>query len=348
MSSPRHILLIRLSSVGDVILATPVVAGLRHRYPQAKITWLVDTGYLDLLRENPHIDRVLEFDRTGRHRGLSGIRRLAQDLSPVDLLIDLQHKARSVLLATFLRPTRKKSMVKRQGLGLLRAMWGSDEILRAPHQVERYLAVLGSENGAGQEQQRPLLRVAEADRRYAQDLVGKPTAPLVGILPGAGQPLKRWPGKQVVSLIDSCQQHGWQVALLGGAQEKSLLSELASQVAVEPLLVNSQARLGQLAAILACCQAVVSPDSGPAHMAAAMGVPVLTLFGPTSPDRWSPRGLTSRVIRQELACSPCSNHGRGSCRLGSHECLQSLGAAQVFQALTELLDGALRIQAGAR
>jgi len=341
LSSPRHILLIRLSSVGDVVLATPAAAWLRKRYPQAKITWLVDSGYLDLLRENPHIDRVLEFDRAGRHRGLIGIRRLARELAPVDLLVDLQHKARSVLLARFLQPTRKQTLTKRRGLGLLRAIWGGDEVLRATHQVERYLRVLASENGAGQEQQVPLLRVAEADRRYAADLLAKRkrTAALVGILPGAGQSLKRWPIQQVVALADRCQRHGWQVALLGGEQEKNLLSELLRQLSAEPLLVNYQASLGQLTAILACCQAVVSPDSGPAHMAAALGVPVLTLFGPTAADRWSPRGSNCRVIRKELACSPCSNHGRGSCRLGSHECLQTLDAAQVFDALTEVLAG---------
>jgi len=333
MNDPGHILLVRLSSVGDIILATPVAARLRLRYPRARITWLVDAGYLDLVRGNPHIDQAVEFDYTGEHRGPGGVRKLAEQLKPVDLLVDLQHKVRSLMLSACLHPSERRVLVKRRGFGIIKALIGQDAILGAPHQIDRYLQVLGDEMTG--EAPEPVLIASEEEQEAARSNLGGDD--FIGIVAGARHPTKTWPVRHTAALADRCHQAGYRVALLGGQEDGSLTRAVVNSMKTGPGHVRTSGSLGQLAGVLSCCRAVVSPDSGPAHMAGALGVPVVAVFGPTSPERWAPRGPRVKVVRRELACSPCSNHGGASCPVDTFECMNELGPEEVFKALADLL-----------
>jgi ADP-heptose:LPS heptosyltransferase len=95
--------------------------------------------------------------------------------------------------------------------------------------------------------------------------------------------------------------------------------------------------LPALAVLVARCQLVISNDSGPVHLAQAVGVPVVDVFGPTSPERWAPRGPQARAVSLRLACSPCTNHGGEHCPLGHHDCLRHLDAETVLRAARELV-----------
>jgi len=335
MSDPGHILLVRLSSVGDIILATPTAALLRLRYPRARITWLVDAGYLDLVRGNPHIDAAVEYDYTGEHRGPGGVRRLADRLKPVDLLVDIQHKVRSLMLSAILHPAERRVLVKRRGFGIIKALIGQDAILGAPHQVERYLQVLGDEMTG--DAPAPVLLASEEEQEAAKASLGGEN--FIGIVAGARHPTKTWPVRHVAALADRCRDEGYRVALLGGQEDGSLTGAVANSMQAEPDYIYTGGSLGRLAGVLSCCRAVVSPDSGPAHMAGALGVPVVAVFGPTSPGRWAPRGPRVKVVRRGLACSPCSNHGGASCPVDTYECMNELGPEEVWEELKDLLTG---------
>jgi len=334
----EHILLVRLSSLGDIILASPVASALRTARPAARITWLVDSGYRELVENDPNVDEVLEFDYTGAHRGPAGIRRLAEELAPVELMIDLQHKVRTSLLGAYLRPREKKTLVKRRGFGVLRALIGKDAIMRAPHQVWRYLAVIDAAD-TDSPPPRPVLYL---DRRLrtealAETQLDEGRGPLIGLFPGARHELKRWPPVHLAALADRCVAEGMRIAVLGGPGDEGLVHSTLECMKTEPLLVSTAGSLQHLGALISACDAVVSPDSGPAHMAAGLGVAVITLFGPTSPERWAPVGQRARVVQQGLPCSPCSNHGSGSCSEGTHECMASLSPERVWQELDEVL-----------
>jgi lipopolysaccharide heptosyltransferase II len=331
MNDPDHILLVRLSSVGDIILATPAAALLRLRYPRARITWLVDAGYLDLVRQNPHIDEAVEFDYTGSHRGPVGVRRLADQLKPVDLLVDLQHKVRSLMLSAYLRPAQRRVLVKRRGFGIIKALIGQDAILGAPHQVERYLQVLQVTGDAPA----PVLIASEEEQEAAKSSLDGDD--FIGIVTGARHPTKTWPVRHTAALADRCHEAGYRVALLGGEEDGSLTGAVVNSMKSRPEYVRTGGSLGQLAGVLSRCRVVVSPDSGPAHMAGALGVPVVVVFGPTSPQRWAPQGPRVKVVRRELACAPCSNHGGASCPVDTYECMNKLGPEEVFAGLKGLL-----------
>ncbi len=347
MSHPEHILLVRLSSVGDVLLATPVARALRRRYPQARLSWLVDAGYEPLLAGNPHLDRVVAFDHTGRHRGPAGIGRLAAELGPVSLLVDLQHKLRTAVLAARLRPAERLTLVKRRGWGLVRAMLGRDAVLGAPHQIWRYLTLLeAAPASAGQVPPRPeLVCDPAAGRLVRQRLAGLSRAPRVGLVPAARHATKAWPLAHWRALAERCQRAGWSVVLLGGGGEAALAAAIGRELAPDGWVELAGGDLAALAASLAACDLVISPDSGPAHMAAALGVATLVLFGPTSPARWAPIGPRVEVLRQQLACSPCSNHGGQSCPLGTLACMRQLQPDRVWRAARGMLAAPARTAA---
>jgi heptosyltransferase-2 len=159
----------------------------------------------------------------------------------------------------------------------------------------------------------------------------------VGIVAGARHPTKTWPVRHTAALADRCQREGYRVALLGGQEDGSLAGAVVDSMKTEPAYVRTGGTLGQLAGVLSQCRAVVSPDSGPAHMAGALGVPVVAVFGPTSPDRWAPKGPRVKVVRLDLPCGPCSNHGGASCPVGTLECMKELGPGEVWRELCELL-----------
>jgi heptosyltransferase-2 len=345
MKAPtQHILLIRLSSVGDIVLATPLVPVLRKHYPSARISWLADAGYTDLLRKNPFLDRVIEFDRRGRHWGPRGIARLAAEVGNVDWVIDLQHKIRTRVLVALLRPRCTSVLVKRHGLAALKAILGRDPISTNPHQIFRYLQVIVDSRSlrlSDDHRHIPAPRLW-LDSGVLQETTDRLTAeaaglPLLGIVVGSRHAVKRWPARHVARLAEIAFNAGLRPVMLGGEEDGEAIRMVAPVGGTSQALVMVGGSLMRLAAAIACCAVVVAPDSGPAHMAAALGIPVVTLFGPTAPARWAPPGSRSRVVRLELPCSPCSNHGGASCPIKTHECLEALQPEKVFAEVQSLL-----------
>jgi lipopolysaccharide heptosyltransferase II len=333
MTQVRRILLIRLSSVGDVVLATAVLGGLRRQYPEAHIAWLVDRGYQDLLTRQPVLDQVFVFDAKGRHRGALGRKRLATEMGSVDLLIDLQNKARPLLLGRLLQPQKKIVWVKRRGWDLLRTLFGRGRILSAPHQVQRYLDLLGVA-----EKERSSQPTIFADpKRVAGFLAIKQSRTLVGIVPSARHETKTWPKEHLLVLAQACQEAGHELVFLSGPKDDARVFELGRSLPRKPILALAEGGLDELTALIASCDVVVSPDSGPAHMAAALNVPLVVLFGPTDPLRWAPLGKRVRVLSLNLKCSPCSNYGGPKCPEGSHSCLRQIHPHQVMEAIKEWL-----------
>lgn len=340
MIGKEHIVLVRLSAVGDVVLATPVAARLRQSYPRAEITWLVDPAFRELIAGNPAVDRITVFDHRGKHRGMAGIRRLAKEMGGVDLWVDLQRKLRTVLLASLLKPAERRTLVRRRGMAVLRALVGRDTVLGAPHQVLRNLSVLGLPP-LGEELPcpSPTMALSEPVRAKAEEMIActRHRGPLIGVFCGAAHATKNWPVPHVARFADRCLREGLGVALLGGRREELLVQSIAKAMNTQPTLVHAGGGLAFLAGLLAHCRAVVSPDSGPGHMAAALGVRVVSLFGSTSPQRWAPVGPHCRVVRNQLGCSPCSNHGRARCPLNTMECMWGLDPEKVWEAMTPLL-----------
>jgi heptosyltransferase-2 len=171
--------------------------------------------------------------------------------------------------------------------------------------------------------------VALLSRRHSQTLWG--------IAPATRWATKRWPLARFAELAASAVREGAEILLLGGPADRGVLDEIGRELG--PALIGDTAgcTVAGLAAAIAACNVVISNDSGPAHLAAALGRPLVVLFGPTAPGRWAPTGKAVRVLYENLSCSPCSNHGGDRCPIGTHACLETIPAARVFAAGHQML-----------
>lgn len=340
---PQRILVVRLTALGDVLLATPAVRALREAHPQARIDWLTSAPYADLLEGLPFVDQVLRYD-PARDRGLAGSARLWRSVRGrgYDAVIDLQRKPRTVLLSMTSGAGKKLAAHRRSFPALLAAGLGRDRPLRGPHQSQRALDALrrllpgAAQPGPLQIGLLPLVR-AQAEQEVDK-LLGSARLPLVALAPGSAHATKRWGALRFAEVGRALSGSGHELILVGGAADAPVLDELRAGLGALPAIDARWLQLPALAVLLSRCQLVVSNDSGPVHLAQAVGVPVVSVFGPTSPDRWGPRGEQARAISLQLACSPCTNHGGAICPLGHHACMRDLSAAPVLEAARALLE----------
>lgn len=325
-------LLVRLSSIGDVVLTTPLIRALAECYPQAEIHFLTKAPYVPLLAHHPLLKAV--------HVWPPGPELLRERWEAV---IDLQKNLRTLPLRWRLRYRRFTTFPKenlRKWLMVRGWGWWS---LR--HVVLRYGEALrpwGISPGA----LGPLeVHVpAAVQDRVEEELAAKGwEAEWLAIGLGGTYATKRWPP---VYYREFLRLWGRPVALLGGPSERSLAEELASQ-AVQPVLVAAgRYDLLQTAALIGRAPLLLTHDTGTAHLAAAMGTPVVVLWGNTVPEfgmgPWRVPSLN--VEARGLRCRPCSKLGYATCPHGHHDCMRSLTPAYVL-ARVEAFYGSLPDQA---
>ena len=322
--SPKRILIIRLTALGDVLLATPLLRALRKAFPEAEIDWLVEGHLRPLLIANPHLSRALPDSPWGHER-------LRQQR--YDLIVDLQNKPRTLWLRTRLRPRRVVALRKRSLAGALASLVGRDLPERGPNAVDRNLAI-ASALGVPLQGRELDLSIPPIGSIEAAPLLARTSARPIGLAPGATHATKRWPA--FAELGQRLIRDGRPILLLGGMADAAVLDAVGSALGTGCLGDTRMLSVAGLAAAIAGCSAIVSNDSGPAHIAAAVGTPALVLFGPTSPERWTPPGKLVTSLSLGLACSPCTNHGGELCPLGTHACMKDLAVAQVEQALASI------------
>lgn len=317
----KSILLIRTSALGDVVLATSVVAPLREKYPGARIEWVTDAAYAGLLEGV--VDRVIPFSRkdpTSRAAVLHDVK------GRFELAIDLQNKLWSMRVARAAAPKRLR-FVRRTPLQALGSLLGRDTIFDDVPATELYA------KAAGLEVSGPLqVRVNELATKRAAELI--PEGKWVAVGPGAAWETKRWPAARLGEVAAALSRDGYRIALVGGPMDGALLDTVRAGCKVDADLTTES--LPVLAAALARVNLLIGNDSGLVHVTAAMGRPALALFGPTSVKRWGPRP-PGAALSLSLECSPCTNHGGRACPLGHHDCLQKLEASMVLDKARALL-----------
>ena len=330
----RRILLIRLSSLGDVLLTTPLLNLLRRACPNAEIDVLTKAEYRDLLRSHPAITGLLTFD-SGQplRRTLSLLR-----ANTYDLALDLHCTPRSQLILRTLRARRRltydkrvlrRALLVRLGWNTLRSMTPVPELYTAP------LRRLGLEGNLGP----PTMYLAAdstkaADDRIARGLPGGFRGPLLAVAPGARWPTKRWPVERFAAVAqDLAQERGAAVVVLGGPDEAQLASALCDSLDVPVIHVAGTQPLMHSAALLSRCSLLISNDSGLMHMATALQVPVVAIFGPTVREfGFYPFQARAEVVSEPLPCRPCSTKGSMRCPRGHHACMQDISSARVLAA----------------
>lgn len=328
----RRILLIRLSSLGDVLLMTPLLKLLHRACPRAEIDVLTRFEYRDLLRSHPAITRLLTFesDQPLRHT-LSALR-----VNTYDLALDLHCTLRSQLLLRMLRGRRKLTYNKRVLRRALLVRLGWNTLRNSTPVPELYaepLRRLGLEGNLGPPTMHLDCDSVKAAKDYvASRLPGTFHRPLLAVAPGARWPTKRWPVERFAAVAQAlARETGAAVVVLGGADESELASALRDHLDVPVINVAGILPLMQSAAMLSRCRLLISNDSGLMHMATALRVPVVAIFGPTVEEfGFYPFKARAEVVSETLSCRPCSTKGSMRCPRIHHACMQDVSSTRVL------------------
>jgi heptosyltransferase-2 len=337
----ERILVIRLSSLGDILLTTPLLRVLRGYCPEAQIDFLTKATYQDVLRTNPCVDRLLLLEPQQGLRETLG--RLRQ--TRYDILLDLHRTLRSRLLyhgilaqrkLAYTKHTLRRALFVHLGWNTLQAMTPVPELYMAP------LRCLGMTMSLPPLEMHLTAESQEAMQVYLQQKLPESWRwPLLAVAPGARWSTKRWPVERfavVAQTLAQAQQAA--VVVLGSAEDSQLAQKLCQQLSVPVLNSTGKLSLMHTAALLQQCHLLLSNDSGLMHMAAALRVPVVAIFGPTVQEfGFYPFKASAEVVSAILACRPCSTKGSTSCPRGHHQCMQQVTVAHVLAAASKRWGG---------
>jgi len=332
----RRILIIDLAFIGDVILAGPLTRAVKEKWPQAELCMLTVPLTSSVAGMLPAVDRVLVYDKKGRHRGLGGMWQMAGELrrEHFDAAICMNFALRGAAVAKLAGiPYRLGYDAQHAGLFLT---WAASHVRDGiKHETENHLEVLKPWGFSTKDCGLSLQPGREAEASFArkQSELGLAAAKEYFVLcPLGSYPKKNMPVPLAVQLIRELEAQK-PVYLIGGAGEKDALSALAKAGHIgDSRVLAGTLNLPELAVFLGRAAAMVSVDTGPMHIAQAMQCPTAALFGPTDPAVWGPRNENSRVVYLAEACSPC--WGKTECR-GSR-CMEKIKAAQVLEALRQV------------
>jgi lipopolysaccharide heptosyltransferase II len=333
---PQNILLIKPGAIGDLLQLSPVVRALKGRYPTAGITIVVaNTASVDLFRYNPLVDEVLVYDKRGVHRSWRAFSQLWQELRQrrFDLVVHFQRSnLKAWLLSTASMPCR-----------VLVYHRATDPKIHAVTNHLQAVASLDVDPFAVNLQLE--LHLGEDDANWAMDLLrqsGLLGKQLVALNLGASHPVNRWPAERFAALADRLQEElGVAVLIVGGDADRGLADAVLARLSTSVVDLVGRTSLLQLGAVLQRCAVVVSGDTGPMHLATAVGTPVVALFGAADPARTGPVGAGHVVVQaREVTCVPCRS------RKCSHtpylECMDRITVDRVFAAVITILS---RLQA---
>lgn len=339
----EKILIIRFSSLGDVILTTPVISALKTKFPHSRIFFLTKSQYGDVLRTDPRIFSLIQFDPTEKHKGFPGFMRLVFQLRSYDfdLLVDLHANLRSFFVRHLVKSKIKLKYNKRW---LSRFLMVHCKFFKTKsiHTVNSYMKVL-KKMQINTPEKNPLIFLSRDDEESSklfllEQKVEKDDI-VVGVHPGARWQTKRWDeGKFKQVCQDLIGRHNCKIMLLGDVGDEELTENISKDMPDAKLIKAVGLPAGRFMSLIRRCDCLITNDSGPMHMASALQVPVVAIFGPTHPRLgFAPVGSENVVLCANVKCSPCSLHGEKRCSMRSRFCMDLLGPEMVVEAVERLI-----------
>jgi lipopolysaccharide heptosyltransferase I len=342
----NRIALIKLSSLGDIVHALPVAYRLRSEFPRAYIAWVVEAEHRHLLENYQLIDEVIVLNTRRWRKGIvskpwgeikDSIKQLRA--ANFDLVLELQGLIKSGLAAYVTGAKRRLGFSRKYCREPVSACFTNEHV--SPNQDEAHII----------EQNLALIRhlelsttpwkfelsASESDINYIDDFLSSqglgPHPKLIGVNPGAGWSTKHWGVEKYAQLGDMLiKQLGQGVILTWGPGEQYLAEEIAKRMRETPLIACPTSVL-QLVELIKRCRLFIAGDTGPLHLAGALGVPTVALYGPSDPLRNGPYGEGHAVVYHKLECSGCYKR-----QCNTLDCMQSIAVEEVFTAAQRLLN----------
>lgn len=333
---PRRILIIKPSAIGDVVHALPVLNLLRARWPSSQVSWLVTPACAGLLEGHPQLDEVIRFERKQYGKAwrspsaAMALLRFTRALRgrQFDLTIDLQGLFRSGWLAAMTRAPMRVGLAAAREFGWIYYTHKVPEGHRERHAVELNLDIAEA-LGLGRGPVKFVFPTTDEDRAHVAELVGAAGRYAV-FLPGANWETKRWPPEKFAACVRPLRERfGLESIVAGGPDDAALAARIPGARDL-----TGKTNLRQLVALLERAALVIANDTGPMHIAAALGRPLVSMYGPTNPTLTGPFERLGSVVQLEIPCRPC--YGRHC----SHKsCLQKLEHDPILELAVQQLSG---------
>lgn len=338
---PEKILVRATNWVGDLVMATPALACIRKSFPGAKICVLIRPPLDELLMANPSVDEVILYDKKGVHAGPAGFARLIGELRKRKFTraILLQNAFEAALIAFLAKiPQRLGYATDGRGILLTSSVKVAAET-KKKHQVHYYLDLL-SALGLKAGETSPRLYLEKQDVDYARMLLRehgiKPGTPIVGINPGAQYGVaKKWHPERFGYVADHLvREFGARIIIFGGPGDTTTARTVQASMREDALNLAGKTGLRGLMALTRRCSLFITNDTGPMHVAAALDVPTLAVFGSTDPVATGPYGKNKSIVREPVTCSPCLQR---TCPEKHYQCMERVSAERVLKVAREML-----------
>lgn len=332
----------RTDRIGDVVLTTPAIRAVRQNFPESYLAMMVQPYTAAVIKNNPHLNEVIIYDKRGKHKTLWGSLKFARALKAKKFdLAFIFHPTNRVNIITFLARIPERIGYNRKCGFLLTRKIPDNKYKGEKHEIEYNFEVLATRGIFPTDKKVEMFLSLDEENfatKFLNDSRINRDLPLVAIQPGASCPSKRWPierfaevGKKLMERIPI------NFVIIGSQEEAPLLRNLQELLPPKAILAQGFS-LGNLAAILKYARLFISNDTGPVHIAAALGTPSLVIFGRNqpglSPRRWQPWGNQHIIFHKDVGCQICLAH---NCQK-DFQCLQAITSFEVFQAAERILE----------
>lgn len=330
--------------VGDAVMTVPALRELRQLFPGAHVTLVTRPWAQELFVEADFLDDLLVYDR----KGIGSVRAQVREWKTrrFDLALLFQNAFEAALIPALARvPFRVGYATERRGFLLTHPVslpdWRSSR-----HEVFYYLNlvatlerfVTGTRRSPEEYQPNAQLRITEARRAAAVNLLAergvKGDRKLIALCPGSiNSRAKRWPSERYAALADLLIENQFQVVLIGSPDELDVSREVASKMRHQPIVLTGRTSLSQAIEVLDVVELLITNDTGPAHIAAALGRPTLVIFGPTNPLTTQPFSSSAQIVRHPPDCAPCMLR---DCPI-DHRCMTAISPEEVLERARKML-----------
>lgn len=339
---PEKILVRATNWVGDLVMSAPALACIRKSFPGARICVLIRPPLDELIKADPSVDEVMLYDKKGVHAGPAGFARLVGAIRKrkFSRAILLQNAFEAALIAFLAKiPERMGYATDGRGILLTRSVKVAAET-RGKHQVHYYLDLLGALGLKAGGTLTPRLYLEKEDADYSRLLLREngiaAGSLIVGINPGAQYGVaKKWHPERFGYVADHLvREFGARVIIFGGPGDTTTARAVQASMKEDALNLAGKTGLRGLMALVKRCGLFITNDTGPMHVAAALDVPTLAVFGSTDPDATGPFGKRKIVVREPVTCSPCLQR---TCPGKHYQCMERVSAERVLKLAREML-----------
>jgi heptosyltransferase II len=325
----QRIIVIDLLYLGDLMFAMPFFRELRKNFPAARIDLIVNNAFYPIMESNLNFDNIYAYDKHWSNKqSVNFARELGRN--KYDLGINIHGSWRTALLLKLINPSFTIGYGG-QGRGLF-----LNRELKQPenqHMVNVYLDFLRKMD-LNVETGLPYLEVTdkvknEINKKLENWGIGT-KAKLIALNTAGTWPTKRWSIEGFARLGDMLNRKYGKVIMVGSPSDLPRVEEIVKRMETEPIIAAGKTSLKELAALLARCDLVISNDSGPVHVAAAVGTPTITIFGPSDDVKYRPLGEKNQIVKTTIECRPCGKH---ECPLGHHRCMNEIQADEIVNVI---------------